>query len=70
MSNLQLYHAIDALPIHVQLEVADFVAFLSQKYNSNSQNLRTIESNRLPLKFGSAKGLIKYLSPDWENDID
>ena len=68
MSNLQLHHSIDVLPPSLQKEVADYVAYLAFKYNVPTNNQEP--SQRLPLKFGAGKGLIKYLSADWEKDLD
>lgn len=69
MSNRQLHQSIDVLPPHLQQEVANFVAFLRFKYLTNNA-INSGNSSRLPLKFGAAKGLIKYLSSDWDNDLD
>ena len=65
MSNLQLHHSIDVLPPHIQQEVADFVAFLSHKYISSSDNPAS-RKQRLPLKFGAGKHLIAFVADDFD----
>lgn len=68
MSNLQLHQAIDTLPPHLQQEVATYVALLRFKYE-NSASTQSPKSIRT-LKFGVAKGLIRYADKDWDKDLD
>ena len=70
MSNVQLFRAIDNLSPQMQIEVAHFVEFLASKSNTSDVAQFANRPNALPLKFGAGKGLIKYLSPDWENDLE
>ena len=60
MESLKLLSQIEALPEALKAEVADFVAFLSQKQKP--------EKKIVP-KFGSAKGKI-HMSPDFDEPLD
>ena len=69
MSNQQLHQSIDILPPQLQKEVAEYVAYLYFKY---TKSLSTIDSNSkaLPLKFGSGKHLVSYISDDFDAPLD
>jgi hypothetical protein len=73
MNTVQLHQAIDKLPDHLQKEIADYVAFLWFKYRTGFRSIDVPANSpidRLPLQFGAAKGRIRYLSDDWEADLD
>jgi Protein of unknown function (DUF2281) len=72
MSNLQLHQTIDILPLHLQKEVADYVAFLCFKYGTTSKSATDTNAptQRLPLKFGAGKGLVAYISDDFDAPLD
>ncbi len=62
MTNTQLFSEIATLPAALKAEVADFVAFLSQK----KKKTEAIPKQR---RFGCAKGLIT-LSPDFDEPLE
>ncbi len=61
MTNTQLLNQISVLPENLKKEVADFVAFLSQKSQKEQKPKKR--------KFGSAKGMVK-MSPDFDEPLE
>ena len=63
MTDAQLFSDIATLPATLKAEVADFVAFLSQRKKKTDDS---IPKHR---RFGCAKGLIT-LSPDFDEPLE
>lgn len=55
----------DALPIHLQKEVVDFIEFLDNKYQKQTTDFISLAQKRA-LLFGNARGLITIL-PGFDN---
>ena len=65
MSNTALlYSKINSLPKQIQAEALDFIDFLLQK-----KKLTKSKEKHLP-RFGSAKGIIIYMSDDFDEPLD
>jgi hypothetical protein len=64
MENAQLFSHISSLPMHLQAEVADFVAFLEEKIKKEKGD-NTLKERQ----FGYFKGKIK-MSPDFDEPLE
>lgn len=64
-----LYTKVNSLPERLQKEVLDFIDFLLSK-NAFVKSKKSKPAEKKNRKPGSAKGIIKYMSDDFDEPLD